>query len=136
MSGKPDPHRVQSQPLGYLDVDQRQRDRDAEPSFEDGIEKAVARVFVVVAISLEALADEEGVIQTSDALDVRGGWRYLVLDALAECVEYRQLAGHIDLGVERSGDPERPFSERDLAVGSPNQLRERLARIHVRQCRR
>ena len=59
VTGQPDAFHGEVEPLSHLDEDEGQRDGNSHPAVQHVGEKAVPRVEVVVAISLEALLGEQ-----------------------------------------------------------------------------
>ena len=73
MAGKADPYQRYAQAVTDLNVDQRERNRNAELAVEDFVEKAVARVVVVGLVAGQALLlKQDGVQGLDDVGKARG----------------------------------------------------------------
>src|SRR6202451_2322955 len=69
MVRKGDAVEIETEAAADFEIHQRQRDRQSEPTIEDVVEKAVARVVVVLRVALEAFELEQKMRQQLHALD-------------------------------------------------------------------
>ena len=109
--------------LTHFHQHEAQCDRDALSPVEDLVEKAVARVVVVLTVAREALLHEEVLAQAVEAADGIGRAPRAVHTA-SEGVESLEIRIHVELGVLPAGDGERRSRQIDAAVGPPGELGE------------
>src|SRR6266536_4281961 len=100
--------------LTHFHQHEAQRDRDALSPVEDLVEKAVARVVVVLAVAREALLHEEVLAQAVEAADGIGRAPRAV-HAASEGVESLEIRIHVELGVLPAGDGQRRSRQIDAA---------------------
>ena len=102
---------------GHLDVQRRERDRDAGAAVEHVVQEAVAGVVVVLGVAAEALLVEEVAVQRLHAprgaarLEPRRARRAPISSSRA------QVARDVELGVLLAGDEERGLGQVHLLVG-------------------
>jgi hypothetical protein len=104
-----------------LHRDHRERDRDSESPNQHVVEKAVARVVVLLAVAAEALLLEEEAPQAVQRAPpperARAG-------ALGEVVEPGEPGPRVEVGILDAGDREPGPTEVDLPVGPPQKVAE------------
>lgn len=99
------------------DIDDRERDRNAEAALEHLIEEAVARVVEVVLIAGEALLLEQEAVQGRDLLEWLGIRRHPRSRRLREGIEFPEpvLYGHLRL--KQPGDAQGRPGQVDRVIG-------------------
>ena len=133
VSGKVDPFDRQPGAPRHLDVEQRQRDRNAGAAVEHGVEEAVARVLVVGLVAGELQLFEEIRVERDHlgvALGVhvvrRVGRRFGAREPArrfpAEVVEPIEVAAGVELGIFHAGDHQR--RDREVRVRAERDMAE------------
>jgi hypothetical protein len=118
-------------PARDLEVEHRQRDRDAGPAVEHVGEEAVARIVVVVGVAAEPEALEQAVADRARASDAAVRTRDFGSGVAGDRVELFAIQRDIALRIVPGADQERGMVEREVIarhhLGKVDQTR---ARIH------
>ena len=99
MAGKADAVDAQAAAAADLHEDDAERQRNSRPPIEDFIEKAVARVVVVVAIPAVPELVEQVAVQASDLAFRARARRQTVLHACGQPIEQAQVMALVELGI-------------------------------------
>ena len=114
-----------------LEVNQRERDRDAEAAFQHVVEKRVARVGVVVAIARKAGPHEQEVRQRLHPLDRVFGLAQCALRRASQRRQMLEVVRDVEVGIFLLGDQQGAVGERNrFTCGDAGKFGPR--RIHLR----
>ena len=128
MARKADPEQDETEAARHLDVDHRQRDRDAGAALEHLVEEAVAPIVVVVLVAAEAALDGEELDQPAHALGVGAGGGDDRLRLGRQRVERAHVAPDVEAWIRFGGDQQRRLGEIDGRIGPADQLGEARTR--------
>ena len=129
--GEGDAEEVEPGAPSDLEVDHRERDRDAEAALQHVVEKRVARVAVVVAIARKAGAHEQEVGERLHALDRVLGLAQRALRRAPQRRQMLEVVRDVEVGIFLLGDQQGAVGERNrFASGDAGKFGPR--RIHLR----
>src|ERR1019366_9438362 len=113
----------EADPPRNLQVNHRERNRDAELAVQHVIEKRVARIVEVFAVTTQALLLEEHLVEQRDGLARRRVLAQASSNLLGYLVETRQVMVRIEFGILHARNRQRRRRERDgfVFAGGLNQ---------------
>ena len=102
-----DPGHRKAQRLGHGPVDDRQADRDPQPSVEHLVEIAVARVVVLLVVAAQLLLDEEHPVDLAEDVPHPGAAGASGPDPLGQFGDAAQVELDLQAGMGVGGDLQR-----------------------------
>jgi hypothetical protein len=100
-----------------LDIDDGERDRDAELAVQHLVEEAVARIVVFARVAAEAELFKQVAVERDDGLDGRDVPAQPRLERRRDPVHARLIRGNVEPGVLVRRDQQRRLHQVDIGLG-------------------
>ena len=136
VAGHPDPAHVEARRAADLDVDDGEGDRDAGAALDHLVEQQVARVGVVLLVSVEAEFAEQELVGGLDLHEWLGGGVDARLQAEPPLAQLRLVAVDVEAGTLALRDQQGGTREGHVVPGLPEGGAELVGQVGERCVRR